>query len=341
MMNIDPRNEIIANKMLGIYREVYAFELPSYEIIIDDHGDSRYKLSYHLHEQQFLFSFYARTFDSVFKVNGEEFLKEKYPDFKVKSSPEDGFHLTLILDCSSVPKLAPGVKGAEKEGIRRSEEEFFDKYKEQLALFRRNFFASPYEKAFKKATNDKFLMSDKIEFAPSEHEAVWIVPEADQLAVFFAINFDDVTEKTIAKLILSEMEESRRHVQNAPSIQKMHEDKIPELLTKDFAGSKLLQKKYSNGLLGMTFFKKHYADNLETCATMLSQFRTYLKYHIQASKTYLHGRIRRRVAQLQRTNNQAKFEEEGKKTYRSAKGKNVEVNLKQEEKGPSTILSKK
>ena len=48
------------------------------------------------------------------------------------------------------------------------------------------------------------------------------------------------------------MEESRRHVQNAPSVQKMHEDKIPELLTKEFANSKLLAKKYSNGLVGMS-----------------------------------------------------------------------------------------
>ena len=69
--------------------------------------------------------------------------------------------------------------------------------------------------------------------------------------------------------------------------------------------------------------------------------RIYLQYHIQASKTYLHGRIRRRVAQLQRTNNQAKFEEEGKKVYRSAKGKNTEVNLKEEEKTPSSILGKR
>ena len=48
-----------------------------------------------------------------------------------------------------------GVKGAEKESIRRSEEEFFDKYKEQLALFRRHFYASPFEKAFKKAATGK------------------------------------------------------------------------------------------------------------------------------------------------------------------------------------------
>lgn len=74
----------------------------------------------------------------------------------------------------------------------------------------------------------------------------------DKIAIFFAIHFDDLTEKTIAKLILQEMEESRRHVQNAPSIQKMHEDKIPEILTQEFPGSKLLQKKFSNGLIGLS-----------------------------------------------------------------------------------------
>lgn len=55
--------------------------------------------------------------------------------------------------------------------------------------------------------------------------------------------------------------------------------------------------------------------------------------------TYLHGRMRRRVGQLQKTNNQAKFEEEGKKTYRSLKGKNVEVNVAgDEEKVPKGIF---
>lgn len=43
------------------------------------------------------------------------------------------------------------MKSAEKEGIRAAEEEFFGKYKEQLSLFKRNFFASPFEKIFKKA----------------------------------------------------------------------------------------------------------------------------------------------------------------------------------------------
>lgn len=61
------------------------------------------------------------------------------------------------------------------------------------------------------------------------------------------------------------MEESRRHVQNAPSVQKMHEDKIPELLTKEFANSKLLAKKYSNGLIGMS---------INHCYTQLLTFRS-------------------------------------------------------------------
>jgi len=92
-------------------------------------------------------------------------------DFKALQTPESGYNLTLSLDCSSVPKLAPGiikiesfvwvykgVKGAEKEAIRRAEEEFFDKYKEQLAYFRRHFFSSPFEKVFKKALTGKMML---------------------------------------------------------------------------------------------------------------------------------------------------------------------------------------
>ena len=81
------------------------------------------------------------------------------------------------------------------------------------------------------------------------------------------------------------MEEAKRHVKNAPAIQKMHEDKVPDLLKTAFPKSELLNKKFSNGLSGISkivglnginaiaLFKKHYSENLSTCATMLSQFR--------------------------------------------------------------------
>jgi hypothetical protein len=54
----------------------------------------------------------------------------------------------------------------------------------------------------------------------------------------------------------------------------------------------------------------------------------------------MHGRIRKRVAELQKLNNQSKFEEEGKKTYRSMKGKNVEVNLKGEQEKSGPVINK-
>lgn len=121
------------------------------------------------------------------------------------------------------------MKSSEREAVRKAEEEFFEKYKVQISLFQRNFFASPYEKIFAKAikgikkvidNNPYFLgkleSTDKVEFSPSENEGVWILPEGqysieknsnsflgDKVAVFFAIHFDDSTEKTIAKLILS------------------------------------------------------------------------------------------------------------------------------------------
>jgi hypothetical protein len=48
------------------------------------------------------------------------------------------------------------------------------------------------------------------------------------------------------------MEEARRHVKNAPSIQKMHEDKVPDLLKTSFPNSQLITKKFSNGLISIS-----------------------------------------------------------------------------------------
>ena len=78
-MNIDPKNEIIMVKVLSIYREVYKFSLPAYDLTFDDHNDCRYRLSYLLNSEEFVFSFYCKNFDQVFSIDGPNFLKEKYP----------------------------------------------------------------------------------------------------------------------------------------------------------------------------------------------------------------------------------------------------------------------
>lgn len=74
----------------------------------------------------------------------------------------------------------------------------------------------------------------------------------------------------------------------------------------------------------IALFKHHIVPNYDKPADFLQGFRQYLHYHIYASKTYLHGRLRKKVASLKVQLDQARFEEEGVKLFRTEKGDNVQ-----------------
>ena len=98
------------------------------------------------------------------------------------------------------------------------------------------------------------------------------------------------------------MEEARRHVPNPPSVSKLMEDTYPEALASifpDLKGKKLEKC----CMIGITLVKQnHFGDakSARIVAQLLSGFRQYLHYHIHGMKTYLHGRIRRKVANLEK-----------------------------------------
>lgn len=48
------------------------------------------------------------------------------------------------------------------------------------------------------------------------------------------------------------MEEARRQIKNAPSVTKMHEDRIPEALIQEFPNLKGQPMKFNNGLIGLS-----------------------------------------------------------------------------------------
>lgn len=78
-MNIEPKNEIIENKMLSIYREVFNFGLPDYYLSFNDQDNSKYKLTYFGNSDKFTFSFYTKHYDEIFAVDGKNMLKTRFP----------------------------------------------------------------------------------------------------------------------------------------------------------------------------------------------------------------------------------------------------------------------
>eukprot|EP01017_Pseudomicrothorax_dubius_P000968 TRINITY_DN0_c3118_g1_i1.p1 TRINITY_DN0_c3118_g1~~TRINITY_DN0_c3118_g1_i1.p1 ORF type:complete len:106 (+),score=29.07 TRINITY_DN0_c3118_g1_i1:1-318(+) len=91
-------------------------------------------------------------------------------------------------------------------------------------------------------------------------------------------------------------------------------------------------RSYSNSYISITIFKPHLTPSYLRTSTMLQGFRQYIHYHICASKTYLHGRIRKRLNNMLKLLNEAKYETEIKKSYRSLKEDNVTVVFQEEEK---------
>ena len=80
---------------------------------------------------------------------------------------------------------------------------------------------------------------------------------------------------------------------------------------------------YDEFLINLALFKHHIIPNYDKPADFLQGFRQYLHYHIYASKTYLHGRLRKKVASLKGQLDLARYEEETVKLFRTDKGDNV------------------
>ena len=103
---------------------------------------------------------------------------------------------------------------------------------EELAVFRTAFLGGPFESTFMDIINGKKGNALSYELRPSEN--VWIVPAETMVTVYFTLNFSDVLERQLIKLVLIEMAEAKRHVPNPPSISKLIEDNYPEALTDYF-----------------------------------------------------------------------------------------------------------
>lgn len=55
----------------------------------------------------------------------------------------------------------------------------------------------------------------------------------NDVTVAFSLNFDNATDKALARIFLLEFPDSRRNVKNPPAIM-YHDNKFPEQITKRF-----------------------------------------------------------------------------------------------------------
>lgn len=112
--------------------------------------------------------------------------------------------------------------------------------------------------------------SDSCEIPYRNDEKYWVIASKPEVTVSFALNFDNVTDKALARIFLLEFSDSKRYVKNPPSIM-YHDTKFPDNVAALFPDAS--KTKYSNGVISFTLFPGHLNPTPEQSLTFLAGFR--------------------------------------------------------------------
>lgn len=344
-MRISPNNRMVEQ----IFESI-ADSQDNLQIIGNDYDGMTYKIEKDADKNQIKLSFAFDTYNEIIDLIGEWFYKTYYGDCKRLKPAEEEYHMTFVIDINALKKAPEIPKNCtpeekielrkQRKNINRENKAFLLAKQDQFSKMRRNFFASPFEFTFEQIAKGKLI---PLCFGSKPDERIWIIPnEKGTLSVYYAFNFKDPLDNIICSIIFSEFDEVRRHVNDAPSFQYFKDlKKLPESFTKVFpeVNSQLKEKSL---LLAMTLFDSHLKDqNKENTASLLQGFRQFVHYHIHASKTYLHGKIRKKTMLALKQINLTKYDVEDIKTYRGRKGKGTTVNLmvdEDEDDGSNVVL---
>lgn len=190
-----------------------------------------------------------------------------YPGYEV--APEQGFNIALEFD---IDRLANPTE-----------------FLKSICELRRNVLGGPFHQAFKAlaARKTDTLSLFRVEHRPGEW--IFICPGAGKVVVIFLVDFKDRTDKALAKLILQQFAEIRSTDSPVMSYSKEPPGEL--------AGQSFPFFTDTCGFLSFAFEERHVSGaRLEQAVTLLTGFRNYLHYHIKCAKTYLHIRMRKRVA---------------------------------------------
>lgn len=138
---------------------------------------------------------------------------------------------------------------------------------------------------------------------------IYFCPKADRCVIVYQMNFAERVDKAVARVFMQEFKEAQRSVQGSPPV--MWSPTPPQELADCF---KITTSSNNLGFISFAVMKNHLEkDKKEKAIPVLATFRTYMQYHIKASKSFFHSRMRVRVAALLNVLNRAKVEQEGPK----------------------------
>lgn len=225
---------------------------------------------------------------------GELSLKSNYGDWTV--DPETGYEISLNIKIPEIKDKDAAI--------------------DNLQLMKSKIVGSVFDYYLSGLQNGE--KREKHKFSPRGDTEVFFVPGDDRCVIIFTLDFSEAVDKEIAKVFLSELQSTRKKMQQAPPTAWFGDGNVPMEIRDNFGDV--------NGGLGFLSFAvlksnvksdKHRAAIVDT----LQSFRTFLQYHIKASKTHFNNKMRKRVVELQKVLNRAKEVEGTKKEKKTAGGK--------------------
>uniref|UniRef100_A0A6S9SAF1 Arp2/3 complex 34 kDa subunit n=1 Tax=Chrysotila carterae TaxID=13221 RepID=A0A6S9SAF1_CHRCT len=226
-------------------------------------------------------SLWTRCFDAVQEQVGKSYFQEIYPGLVDSPLPE--YKLTLRINLDELP----------------SDSQEKDAFVRRIACLKRDVLGAPLLICFK-ALLDGPTPSRAVYAVPyREDETMWVIPARspanDLVVVVFSICFENPVEQAIAKAFLQELEISKRQARDlatAPSVTYTQE---PPYELKSLSGIDLRTAKNFVGFVSLAISKRSVeGGRLEKAVTLVEGYRAYLIYHVQATKSQLHTRIRSR-----------------------------------------------
>ena len=228
-------------------------------------------------------------------LGSQELIDKLFPGCEV--TPDEGYNLALQFNCDSLT----------------NPQEFLD----SISELKRHIAGGPLDRAFTALLNKSSQNLPLMVVEYRKAEAMFICSSSSKVTIIFQIHFNDVTDQCVAKVFLQEFVEAQRSVRTAPPV-IYSRDPPGELsgLSYDF-------KSNTAGFISFALEERHITGSgKEKAITLLIGFRNYLHYHIKCSKTYLHMRMRKRVAGWMQVLNRAVPEVETEK--KTAGGKTFE-----------------
>lgn len=225
-----------------------------------------------------------KGFSDIKQYGVDEVLRKVYGANLV--TPETGYDVTVRVDLSSKPADV-------------------NKFVRDVALLKRHVMAAPFYKVFADVEAKK-PAQNLVEIRYRDDEAIYIKQETDRVIVIFSIMFKDQDDVVFAKVFLTEYQDARKTMSNAPSV--MFSQKEPPLELKSVKNLKVQQ---GQGFVSFVLFASHITGTKkEKSIDNIQTFRNYLHYHIKCSKAFMHTRMRNRVKTFLQVLNRAKSDTE-------------------------------